>query len=483
MWIGFQFNPNPHVNGKKIKERIMEHRIFNMAVLAVMASFVFLGYQCGSPEFTGAKVHMQQKNWKEAIRLLEIEVKKNASNEEAWFFLGGLKADQGDLEGMNVAFNECLKLSPKHAADIRATRFNKWGQSLNTGVNMLEKASADSSQYYQLAINAFKKAIEAWPDTALTYRYLAYAYNNRQDYDNALDSFAKAWDIGKDVESIKRAGAIYLIKGDELTGKFEGTNATSLKTLKNLDDAKRATSRDKVKELLGTPDSTKKGPKNSTKEDWEYKTFRMKFSFDGDKVIDKKFGQPAYAPAIDSANFRLAQIQYDKAVVTLEKARAADPKDNETLQRLLKGYVASNRIAPAVREFEKAVATDTTNIKTNRYILGVLYRTIGRFDDAIVSFKEANRLDPNDCEVLFDIAATYYNWGVEIINAARDRNEETVEFRPKFEAAIPYVEKVLECKKDDASIWETLGQIYARLGQQDRALEAFKRADKIQKGK
>ncbi len=32
---------------------------------------------------------------------------------------------------------------------------------------------------------------------------------------DALIAFGRAWDMGKDIESIKRAGAIYLIKGDE----------------------------------------------------------------------------------------------------------------------------------------------------------------------------------------------------------------------------------------------------------------------------
>jgi Flp pilus assembly protein TadD len=43
------------------------------------------------------------------------------------------------------------------------------------------------------------------------------------------------------------------------------------------------------------------------------------------------------------------------------------------------------------------------------------------------------------------------------------------------------MEKVAECKKEDANIWETMGTIYARLGQQDKAMKAFDQADKIRK--
>jgi Tfp pilus assembly protein PilF len=44
------------------------------------------------------------------------------------------------------------------------------------------------------------------------------------------------------------------------------------------------------------------------------------------------------------------------------------------------------------------------------------------------------------------------------------------------------MEKVTECKKDDYNVWETMGTIYARLGQQDKAMKAFDQADKIRKG-
>lgn len=459
----------------------MKYYATKLVLSITVASFLFFGYQCGSPEFTGAKVHMQQKNFKEALRLLELEVKKNPQNEEAWFFLGGLRADQGDLAGMNQAFKEALKISPKHTNEIRAMQYNQWGQNLNAGVNFLERASSDSAQYFDKAIASFNRSIDAWPDTALTYRYLGYVYNNKGDFDKALEMFGKAWEMGKDVESIKRSGAIYLVKGDELKNKFEADNAGALKTLKNLDDAKRTTSKDKVKDLLGPADEVKKGPKNTTKEDWIYKMYQVTFNMDGDKVLDRKFAQPGYKPSIDSTAWHAAQVQYNKAVNALEIARNADPKDNETLQRLLKGYVESNKIEPAVREFEKAVAAEPAN-KMNHFILGVLYRTIGRFDDAIASFKQANTIDPNDCEVLFDIAATYYNWGVDMIRISDEKGDQSEAYKAKFQAALPYMEKVSECKKDDPNVWETMGTIYARLGMQDKAMKAFDQADKIRKG-
>jgi len=459
----------------------MDRRIVTVVLGLAVASLLFQGYQCGSPEFTGAKVHIQQKNYKEAIRLLEIEVQKNPGNEEAWFFLGGLQADQGDYDGMNTAFNEALKLSPKHAGEIRAIRYNHWGQNLNAGVSYLERASGDSAHYFEKSIEAFRKSVSAWPDTSLTYRYLAYAYNNKGDFANALASFQRAWDMGKDLESIKRIGRIYVMNGDNHKGKFETDNAEQLLALRNYSEAKTVTSKNDVMRLLGPPDNINKGPRGTRKEEWIYNAYNFAVSVDGDKVVERKYFQPGYTPRIDSTEFRLAQQEYIKAIDALEIARNEDPKDNETLQVLLKAYIESNRMEPAVREFERAIASEPEN-KTNHYILGVLYRTVGKFEEAVAQFKEALRIDPNDCEALFDLAATYYNWGVDIIKAAQEKETQDDTFKEKFQAALPYMEKVAECKKDDASVWDTLGQIYARLGQQDKAMKAFEKADNMRRG-
>ena len=450
-------------------------------VLMILSTLLFQGFQCGSPEFTGAKVHLQQKNYKEAARLLEIEVQKNPANEEAWFFLGGLKADESDYAGMNRAFDEALKLSDKHASEIQSIRHNHWGQNLNSGVVYLERASADSAEYYEKSIESFNKAIAAKPDTGLTYKYLAYAYSNKGDHANALDMYRKSWDLAKDPESLKRAGRIHIVRGEEHKTKFENANADKIKKVKILEDVKKTSRKDDIKQSLGDPDNIKKGPRGTKKEEWTYNAYKLTVFVDGEKVTDKRFATP-YDPQIDSTEFKAGQIEYRAAVELLERANAADPKDNETLNTLLKAYVESNRIAQAVKAFEQAIVNEPGN-KTNHYILGVLYRQLGDFTKAIEQFGETLKIDPNDVEATFDLGATYYNWGVDLIKSADEKGEPNDSYKPKFEAALPLMERVTEMKKDDATVWETLGTIYARLGNQDKALNAFEQADRIRKAK
>ena len=55
------------------------------------------------------------------------------------------------------------------------------------------------------------------------------------------------------------------------------------------------------------------------------------------------------------------------------------------------------------------------------------------------------------------------------------------EYKTKYQAALPYLEKAVEMKNADAQTWETLGKVYSILGMQDEATKAFNKADELRK--
>jgi tetratricopeptide (TPR) repeat protein len=439
-------------------------------------------FQCGSPDFTGAKLYENQQNWKDAVRLYEAETQKNPGNAEAWYRMGRLKGERlDDYDGMNVAFNATSKLTKSFDTEIRVLRYNRWATHVNAGVECLRKGSSDSLAYFDKSVEEFKKASTVWPDTGVTYKFLGHAYLSKKDNDNAVASYTKAWAIDKDMESYKTVGRIFVARGMELKGKFESDNAEALKSVRNVTEVEKGLYRNDIMRMFGAPDNVKKGPKSSKKEDWSYTKYNLVLTLEGDKVIDKKMTKP-YTPAIDSTTYQASLVEFGRAVEVYEKIKATDPKDNENLNLLLQAYVESNRIAEAKEAFKQAVINEPTN-KTNHYILGVLFRTTGDFNGAIASFGEAIRIDPEYTEALFDIGATYYNWGVDMLREAQDKGSEDVSYKEKFKLALPNLEKVAEKKKDDPSVWETLGTIYARLGQSDKAMKALDEADRIRRGK
>lgn len=455
----------------------MKSSVVLAAVLTL--TLLFQGFQCASSEFTGAKLHIQQKNYPEAKRLLEVEVQKNPQNEEAWFLLGYLNGETSDYEAMNAAFTKALEISPKFSQDIHANRYNRWGQNLNQGLQYLELASPESSEYYDKALEAFSKAERAWPDTSLTYRYMGYAYYNSGRTDDALKAFTTAWEKGKDIEALKPAARLHIERGDQMKAAFESNNGDKLKTLANLASIKRNVRKSDVLDKLGAPDRIRRGPRNTKKEDLEYRRFNLTVSIDNDRVTGTKYSKP-YAPEIDSTQHRAALQEYEKAITLLQGAKEAGVSDGETLNMFLRAYIQADRISEAVAEYEQAVEHDPED-KQNQYILGVLYRSTGNYQKAIERFSAALDLDSEFMDALFDLGATYYNWGVDMMRTSEEKGQPSNEHKEKFKQALPYIERVSQEKPDDPQVWETLGTIYAQLGRQDDAMKAFEKADELRK--
>jgi cytochrome c-type biogenesis protein CcmH/NrfG len=69
----------------------MKSNLFYLFFALLLVGFMTQGFQCGSPDFTGAKVQEQNKNFAEAAKLYEKEVQKNPANFEAWFRLGRVR--------------------------------------------------------------------------------------------------------------------------------------------------------------------------------------------------------------------------------------------------------------------------------------------------------------------------------------------------------------------------------------------------------
>ncbi|RPI02819.1 MAG: tetratricopeptide repeat protein [Ignavibacteriae bacterium] len=458
----------------------MKSNLFYLLFAVLLAGLLTLGFQCGSPEFTGAKVQEQNKNYAEAVKLLEKEVQKNPANAEAWFRLGRIRGMQlNDVDGMNQAFQECEKVSKEFSSDITALRGYYWVQFINSGVSNKNRATKDSMQFYDKAVADYLTAAKLRPDTSITYLYIAAAYKGKGDIANEIAYMTKVWEMDHDKEVYKSVGRIYVQQGLDKKEEFRAANAEQLKIQKNLKDVDKGSYKSDVTRILGPADSQKKDKKNPKKEDWIYNQYSLSLTFDGDRVVNRKFDKP-FVAKIDSTKYFEAADEFNKAVNIFEAVKAANPKDNENLNLLLQAYYEASRTVEATKAFKQAVVNEPEN-KMNHYILGLLYRSVDDYDGAIAEFTEAIRLDPQFTDAFYDLGATYYNWGVKIKRAAQEKGEENDEYKAKFHAALPWMEKVTVIKPDDAKIWETLGTIYALLGQTDKATKALDEADKIRK--
>jgi tetratricopeptide (TPR) repeat protein len=457
----------------------MKNNLITITLFLLCAGLMIQGFECGSAEFEGAKVYQQQKNYKEAIRLYEAELQKNPKNEEAWYRLGVVKGELDDMEGMNDAFKHALNISNVDSVEIYNHRYNYWATHLNAGVAYKNRAGKDSTIYYDKAIDEYKKAIEAWPDTSLTYFYLGPMYVDKNELDSAIACYQQAWDLTHDRSAYKNAGRLYISEGAALKAAFDSTNADKLKLQKDFQSIRKGSHKSELLSAFGEPTSKSKDRKNAKKEDWIYSQYGLKYTLEGEFVATKTVLKP-YDFKIDSTKYYAAMAKFNKAVAIFEALKASDPRDTENLNLLLNAYVQANRIKEAIQAFKLAIENEPGS-KLNHYVLGILYRTIHDYDAAIAEFKKATEIDPEYADAIYDIGATYYNWGVEMKKAAQEKGEETTAFKEKFKEALPYFEKSSELKSEDPKIWETLGTIYALLGQQDKAMKALNQADELRK--
>jgi tetratricopeptide (TPR) repeat protein len=464
------------------------------SVLVIAAAMLSVGFQCGSTEMTSAKLYIQQSKWDDAIKNLEAELAKNPNNEEAWYLLGRVKAEKNDLAGMVDAFNHALKVGQTHQKDIHDLTYGTWGKYMNMGANSFNKGK-DSSEYYDQAIDAFKNAIILEPDSAAAYRHLGFSYLAKNDLSSALGPLEKAYALSGDPAAGRYIGEIENDKGQRHKANFESPD--------NRIEIRIWMSPDQVKGILGEPTSkSTKKEKKVTKEKWVYADKNLTLNFEDGELRsweeNGKIEQKEPWVHYNSYAERDSAMKYfDRAITVLEKVSKAEPHNAEIIGLLSNVYIAADKGATAIETFKRGVEEDPTN-KYFHYNYGVLLLNLvdsdsvkadttgalanSLYERSIEQFKAAVSIDSTYESALYNLGATYVNWGVHIRESAHD--PATVEdlYKGKFKLGLPYLEEMTRLKPDDPNAWELVGKVYANLGRGKEATAVFEKVDQLRNG-
>jgi tetratricopeptide (TPR) repeat protein len=378
----------------------------------LFVGMVFSGYQCSSTELTSAKLYIQQKNYDKAIDALQKEVAKNPKSDEGYYLLGVVSGEKENYSQMIDAYNKSLSISKKFSENISSSKKYFWANLFNKGVAFYQRGakSADKDSMrllFDKSIDAFNSAIEIEPDSADTYKNLAFVYMSAQDYDKAISPLEKLIEKEQSLDGYKFLSEIYFAKGNETKYKYESS-----------------------------------------------------------KIL---------ADSIESIKY------YDKAIAVGEDGRKKYPDDADLLLTLSNSYIAANKIEIAIDAFKTGVEKDPQN-QYYRYNYGVLLLGKNDFAGAEEQFKKALEIDPEYYNASYNLAVTYVKWGATINKLADERGDlNNKEYKEKYQKALPYLEKIVQNKKDDAAMWELLGKVYSVLGMQKDAENAFNKADELRK--
>lgn len=192
----------------------------------ILIGLFFTGFQCSSTEITSAKLYIQQKNYDKALEALQKEVEKNPASDEGYHLLGYVYGEKEMYAEMIDSYNKSLGISKKFESQINDSKKYFWANLFNKGVGLYQRGvgttDPDSSKMYlEKAIYNFKYAVQLEPDSADTYKNLAFVYLSAQREKEAIEPLQKLIDLEKSEDGYRYLGEIYYTEGLNLKNEYD----------------------------------------------------------------------------------------------------------------------------------------------------------------------------------------------------------------------------------------------------------------------
>ncbi len=201
----------------------MKKAVLYLSLLAMVMGF--MAFECSSPELTGAKLYINQKQYDKAKEALMKDVEKNPKSDEGWYLLGYLYGEEGNIPKMLESFTKSLDASAKFKSQITESKKYYWATGFNKGVSYFNngaKASTKDSMnlFFEKAITQFNNAILCEPDSSVTYSNLVYAYLNMGRTEEAIPHLKTMVKMGVSADGFGMLGQIYNDKAASLMEQY-----------------------------------------------------------------------------------------------------------------------------------------------------------------------------------------------------------------------------------------------------------------------
>ena len=337
------------------------------------------------------------------------------------------------------------------------------------------------------AIDVLQKDISKNPQSDEGYYLLGYVYGEQGNFEGLVENYDKSLAISqnfvKDISaSRKYFWAQAFNRGVSLYKKgVESTDKDSSKVYydKSIADFKSALkiepdSGDTYKNLAFVYLS--KGDNNAAIEPLQ-KLIEREKALDGYKFL----GEIYYVNGTNlntAGKTEEAKVEFNKSIEVLEEGLKNYPDNPEMLVTLSTAYIGADRGSEAIDKYKKLVEAkpDEKNI---RYNYGVLLLGAENFAEAETQFLKAIEIDPAYDNAIYNLGVTYLKWGTYLNKKSDEEGKVSDEYKTKYQAALPYLEKAVQMKDANSQTWELLGRVYSVLGMQDEAKHAFEEADEM----
>jgi len=210
-------------------------------------------------------------------------------------------------------------------------------------------------------------------------------------------------------------------------------------------------------------------------------------------------GQVHYSMAeekLSSSDAAGAKAQFMKASDSFEKVYRADPASPENIRMLIDALSRSGQDEKALSITRDCIKSDPKS-RVCHYAYGVYLLQGKSFGEAAGELEQVIQLEPNATDQIredagYNLGVAYLNWGVTM-KAEADKKAEASKrgrdavldetYKEKFRASVPHLEQSARVRKDDADLWQRLGQVYANLNMVAKSKNAYDQYDRLTKEK
>ena len=382
-------------------------KLFILGMLFI--GIMFLGFQCASTELTSAKLYIQQKNWDRALETLQADVAKNPQSDEGYYLMGTVYSELEKTDEMIDAFDKSIAISDKYEKSIKEYRTFQWANNFNRGVSLFQRGNKTTDEdsttmYYDLAIEAYQRAIILEPDSGETYRNLAFAYLTTGKAEESIEPLKTLIDLEQAEEGYQYLGEVYYTLGANKMSDYQNTKdvADSVKAMEYLESS-----------ITSLNEGLKKYPENSAMQVALTSSYITADKIDVAIISAEKLVEKDPINKVYRYNYGVLLLnveEYAKAETQLLKAIEIDPDYENAIYNIGVTYVkwgtAINKEAEkqglisedykkkyemAVPHLEKVVEKDPTNVAIWE-LLGKVYSVLGMTDDATNAFNKADEL-------------------------------------------------------------------------------------------
>lgn len=500
----------------------MKVLITNLCIL-LCAALLMQGFQCKSSEMTTASIAMNNKDWDKAEMYLEKELQKNPTNGAAWFDLGQVRYEKQNYMGMLDAFKEARKYiqQPDKLNQMSFQESKVWVDSFNGAVQLYNEGIAltgnEKVKTMRAAIGKMEFAVSLRPFYTESYSVLAQMHESVGDTAKSITTLEHYVDAQRGVVDVLVRHNVMLGSKREAVQGVLG-NASSVK---GTTSGKDSVLLDHYKNLDGKD---------------VYLFYKQE---GGDFVLDGGHANlPATLPdadkerpsALNTQNYSYLAFlyynngQYDKAMELLRTVMLLRPATEDMLR--LQGQILDK--TGKREEAMKSIAELAKKYPDNKAYLvqyGSVLVNTGKNDEAIEQFEKALKLDSRYDIALYNLAAAYKNKAGVIQQEEKEKMDADAKYRENQSRYVPFLEKaatyfeqyralpgkdkdfgvveqlmnIYQVTRNEQKIkrfaaelsgleplyqtnrayYELLGRIYGKLGNTDKAKEAFEKADKL----